>query len=523
MKNLNKARSESDLRLLIASSIEITSSFTNTNTNTVFNLHFCKERKLAEWRSMPELRDCTDAISNAQQSPSYANSIGFFSEESITPSTTTKATNKQHTIQIEQFKNPEASSFLSEIYDDDERDFDFHNFGFCGVPGDSEESSNGGDRASAGEPYKGNRDDGELYGEDSYEHLLDEDPFPTFTEIASQEIKWRKNLRKMKLLDFLNETRDPLERIRKMKEIAQRIGEEIEVTRIRFHGDDGESGEEKTRVPSDYDSWASDCCYCDSMATDEDSYCEGFVSDLDESILTSMLDSYGKGHSDEKADTRTVGDKDCDCPRDDGILASPSINSTEYGGEESNEFQSLFFKKHGDLIVAESQSNPNDEKPSRRLSGSSMVNLGDHEYSQRDDDDGDVDDEVSMGGVLEELDEIARDRDVLDNEIDTTGDGERLVRETDGNSFDEKKECIKGSDVCGGEDDQRQGTDVVADMRISRNSRDGRRRRKKFYPRYKITEHDGLRMRMVRIDPKIVCGGDDVDHGSMKIKLLITG
>ena len=59
-----------------------------------------------------------------------------------------------------------------------------------------------------------NRNDDFCEAVTSNDVCFDEDDLmPSFDVIASDEIKWRKNLRRMKLLDFLNETRSPMERI----------------------------------------------------------------------------------------------------------------------------------------------------------------------------------------------------------------------------------------------------------------------------------------------------------------------
>ena len=104
-----------------------------------------------------------------------------------------------------------------------------------------------------------------------------DDLMPSFDVIASEEIKWRKNLRRMKLLDFLSETQSPIKRINKMFEIADRIGEEIAVTKLRFNfGGDlsydrrfADDEDPQQRLPSDYDSW-SDNSHDDISSDDSD-------------------------------------------------------------------------------------------------------------------------------------------------------------------------------------------------------------------------------------------------------------
>ena len=187
----------------------------------------------------------------------------------------------------------------------------------------------------------------------------EDDLMPSFDVIASDEIKWRKNLRRMKLLDFLNETRTPMERINKMFEIADRIGEEIAITKLRFNlGDENnlsdydqlaDNGDKRQQLPSDYDSW-SDNSHDDirSDVSDKDISSDDWDNDYDPKVSTMpILDVNEDGKNIEKI-TKKINQRSTNDPK---VSLTPSLNGcgeNDVGDNDDNTINDFMVTNCGD-------------------------------------------------------------------------------------------------------------------------------------------------------------------------------
>ena len=198
----------------------------------------------------------------------------------------------------------------------------------------------------------------------------EDDLMPSFDVIASDEIKWRKNLRRMKLLDFLNETRTPMERINKMFEIADRIGEEIAITKLRFNLGDvndlsdydrlADNGDKRQQLPSDYDSW-SDNSHDDirSDDSDKDISSDDWDNDYDPKVSTMpILDVNEDGKNIEKI-TKKINQRSTNDPKVSLTTSLNGCGENDVGDNDDNTINDFMVTNCGDEASTDDE-NKND-------------------------------------------------------------------------------------------------------------------------------------------------------------------
>ena len=478
-QKFDRVRSENDL-LQLVTSLAATPAFRSNGKN-----HLSKEQQfyrfypssLPESKSMPDLRFSAAENENLC-SKSLASSVEYFTNNSTSNNA---HSNPPGTVQLVSETTESKPAFSSEIYPADLGMVNFYSMNQYGIyyPDDI-------------------IDDNDGFCSDAY-CFTDNDLLPSFTGITSQEIK---KLRCAKLLDFLNEKRAPLERINKMLEIADRIGDEIETTKIRlFDNDFSRGGNNARRLPSDDDSWLSgyDDIGNDEITTNDDSdNAKDYDTDENydsENECTPILNCYG--------------DKDDYAEDRDGVecVTMPNCDTDMNKNCDGKEGVVLPNKRR----VFATNDNNGDEK--------AITN-----YEKTDNEDSN--DASLMSGIESfqttydssaTIEKQAANYTNLDPSAPIVFSNVSALKTKDNpTEFDKcDRASLEASDEGGflsKPDEETLMTFRRFPRKLYFDKDDG-----SYYPRYKITEQNGLRLKLTRVYPRVV------EKDGLRMKILVSG
>ena len=487
-QKFDRVRSENDLLQLVTSPAE--AAFRSNGKN-----HLSKEQQLSRFysSSLPESKSMPDLRFSAAENENFCSKSPGSSVEYFTNNSTSNNAhfNPPGTVQLVPETTESKPAFSSEIYPADLGMVNFYSMNQYGVyyPGDI-------------------IDDGDEFCSDEY-YFTDNGMLPSFTGITSQEIK---KLRCAKLLDFLNEKRAPLDRINKMLEIADRIGDEIETTKIRFFGNEDNDfpcggGENARRSPSDNDSWLSgyDDIGDDEFTTNDDNDnakdCDTDKDYDSENECTLILNC--DGDKDDYAEDRD----DVEC------VTIPNYDTDKDNNCDGKEVVVLLNRRR----VIETNDNNGDEK--------AITN-----YEKTDTEDSN---DASLMSGLESFptttttttttnDSSAAIKKQAANftNLDPSApfafsNGSALKTKDDPTEFDRcDKASLEASDEGGFQSKPDEETTMTFrgfPRKLYFDNDDD-----SYHPRFKITEQNGLRLKLTRVYPRVI------EKDGLRMKILVS-